>query len=49
MQYTATRNNKEQVNSSFAIAKGLSKDGGLYLPTEIKLTKGDILRRKINA
>ena len=47
MQYTATRNNKEQVNSSFAIAKGLSKDGGLYLPTEIpSFTKEELTALK---
>ena len=47
MQYTATRNNKEQVNSAFAIAKGLSKDGGLYLPTEIPaLTKEELTALK---
>ncbi len=47
MQYTATRNSKEKVNSSYAIAKGLSKDGGLYLPTEIPtLTKEDFAALK---
>jgi len=47
MQYTATRNSKEKVNSSYAIAKGLSKDGGLYLPTEIPtLTKDDFAALK---
>ncbi len=47
MQYTATRNSNEKVNSAYAIAKGLSNDGGLYLPTEIPtLTKEDFLDLK---
>ena len=47
MQYTATRNNNEHVNSSYAIAKGLSKDGGLYLPTEIPvLTEEELIALK---
>ena len=43
MHYTATRNSKEKINSANAIAKGLSDDGGLYLPSFIpKLNNEDL-------
>ena len=47
MEYTATRNSKEKVLSASAIAQGLSKDGGLYLPKSIpSLTKEDFTALK---
>ena len=39
MLYTSTRDNSVRVSSAVAIAKGISDDGGLFVPTEIpKLT-----------
>lgn len=35
MQYTSTRNNSLNVASSYAIASGISSEGGLFVPTEI--------------
>lgn len=35
MQYTSTRDSSVRVNSADAIARGISPDGGLYVPTEI--------------
>ncbi len=34
MKYTSTRDKKVEVNSSKAISQGISKDGGLFVPTE---------------
>lgn len=34
MKYTSTRNNKISINASEAILKGLSEDGGLFVPIE---------------
>lgn len=43
MLYQSTRNSKEVVSSAEAIVKGLSSDGGLFVPTEIpQVTTGDI-------
>lgn len=40
MLYTSTRDSKIKVNASKAILQGLSKEGGLFVPTEIpKLNK----------
>ncbi len=35
MLYTSTRDKNVKVESAFAIAQGISKDGGLFVPTEI--------------
>lgn len=35
MKYTSTRNDSLSLNSKEAILKGLSEDGGLFIPTEI--------------
>lgn len=35
MNYTSTRNNTLAVSSSFAIANGISTEGGLFVPTDI--------------
>lgn len=42
MQYTSTRNNTVRVDSATAIARGISPDGGLYVPCEIPtITAGE--------
>lgn len=35
MNYTSTRNNTLSVSSSFAVANGISAEGGLFVPTDI--------------
>ncbi len=35
MKYTSTRDNKKRVSSAFAIAHGISDEGGLFLPESI--------------
>lgn len=43
MNYTSTRNTDIKLKSAEAIKKGLSEDGGLFVPEDIpKLTKADI-------
>jgi threonine synthase len=45
MFYTSTRDKSVKVTASQAIAKGISSDGGLFVPTEIpKLSLDDIKR-----
>ena len=45
MLYTSTRDKSVKVSASQAIAKGISADGGLFVPTEIpKLSLEDIKR-----
>lgn len=34
--YKSTRGKEETVTASMAILKGLSEDGGLFVPTEIR-------------
>lgn len=42
MQYVSTRNNSLEVSSAYAIAHGISEEGGLYMPKTIPtLTKED--------
>lgn len=42
MKYTSTRDNKKSVSSAFAIAHGISDEGGLFLPESIpQLTLDD--------
>ena len=43
MQYTSTRNNTLRVSSSEAIAAGISKDGGLFVPTEVPQVTPDFI------
>ena len=43
MEYTSTRDNTVSVESAVAIAKGISDDGGLFVPKSIPtLTKDDM-------
>ena len=44
MNYRSTRNSSLKVTSAHAITKGLSDEGGLYVPESIpQLSKEDIL------
>lgn len=43
MQYTSTRNNSINASSSFAIASGISSEGGLFVPTEIPHITDDFI------
>lgn len=45
MIYTSTRDTSVRVTASQAIAKGISADGGLFVPTEIPKLSLDDLRR----
>ncbi|MBE6827599.1 MAG: threonine synthase [Ruminococcaceae bacterium] len=45
MFYTSTRDNTVKVTSAQAIAKGISSDGGLFVPTEIPKLSLDDLKR----
>ncbi len=40
MLYTSTQNNSESISSAQAIAQGISRDGGLFLPEEIPFYDG---------
>lgn len=41
--FTSTRNKNVEISASQAIKQGISKDGGLFIPTEFaKLSKGDL-------
>jgi len=43
MRYTSTRDSKIDITAAQAVAKGLSDDGGLFLPREIpKLAPGEV-------
>ena len=44
MFYTSTRDNSVKVTASKAITDGISKDGGLYIPTEIPTVSLDELK-----
>jgi len=35
MRYTSTRNNKLNLSAAEAITRGISEDGGLFVPVEI--------------
>ena len=41
MNYVSTRNNKTSVSSAFAIAHGISAEGGLYVPENIPVLNND--------
>ncbi len=45
MKYTSTRNSKLAVSASFAIANGISAEGGLYVPDRIPEVGEDWIRR----
>ncbi len=45
MQYTSTRNSKLSVSASFAIANGISPEGGLFVPERIPAVGADWIRR----
>ncbi len=48
MLYTSTRDRSIRVESSVAIARGISADGGLFVPVEIPQLSNDTLRRLID-
>ena len=41
MDYISTRNKNLKVSSAFAIANGISTEGGLFVPEEIPALKAD--------
>ena len=43
MNYTSTRNDTLSVSSSFAIANGISAEGGLFVPTDIPKVTADFI------
>ncbi len=43
MNYTSTRNNTLSVSSSFAIANGISSEGGLFVPTDIPKVSAEFI------
>ncbi|MBQ7687587.1 MAG: threonine synthase [Clostridia bacterium] len=43
MEYTSTRNNTLRETASFAIANGISKEGGLFVPTTIPQVDADFI------
>jgi len=45
MQYTSTRNDRLAVSASYAIANGISAEGGLYVPERIPSVSSDWIRR----
>lgn len=48
MLYTSTRDNSIRVESSVAIAHGISSDGGLFVPVEIPKISMDDISRLVN-
>lgn len=47
MMYTSTRDNSVRVTAAQAIAGGISKDGGLYVPTEIPSLSFDEIKAMV--
>ena len=47
MYYTSTRDKSVRVTASEAITKGISSDGGLFVPTEIPKTNEDFIKELI--
>ena len=44
MYYTSTRNNTIKATAAEAIAQGISREGGLFVPAELpKLTQADLI------
>ncbi|MBQ7596567.1 MAG: threonine synthase, partial [Clostridia bacterium] len=48
MLYTSTRDNSIRVESSVAIAHGISEEGGLFVPVEIPKISMDDISRLVN-
>ncbi len=48
MLYTSTRDKSIQVESSYAISHGISKEGGLFVPVEIPKISLDDISRLVN-
>lgn len=49
MLYTSTRNRDLRVSSAEAIEKGISTDGGLFIPTEIPTIKLSVIENLLSA
>ena len=49
MQYTSTRNNRLAVTASYAIANGISSEGGLFVPQKFPQIDAEFLRRLCKA
>ena len=47
--YTSTRDNSVRVSAAQAIANGISKDGGLFVPTQIPVLSSDELKELVRA
>ncbi|MDX5713268.1 threonine synthase, partial [Clostridioides difficile] len=43
MYYSSTRGTEEKVTASQAIIKGISSDGGLYVPSEFPNVKNELI------
>ena len=43
MNYTSTRNDSLSVSSAYAIANGISEEGGLFVPTDIPEVSADFI------
>ena len=48
MNYTSTRNNSLSVSSSFAIANGISVEGGLFVPEKIPQVSAEFINGLVN-
>jgi len=48
MKYTSTRNNKESVSAAQAIAQGISREGGLFVPKSLPRLTADRLEGLIH-
>ncbi|UKI21856.1 MAG: hypothetical protein L6V83_02470 [Christensenella sp.] len=49
MKYTSTRNSKVEISASQAIVKGISDDGGLFVPSSFPILSEKRLRRPYRA
>ncbi len=49
MNYTSTRNSSLRAEASFAIAHGISEEGGLFVPTSIPKTDAAFIEGLVNA
>ena len=43
MYYSSTRGTEEKVTASQSIIKGISNDGGLYVPSEFPNVKNELI------
>lgn len=48
MNYTSTRNNSLSVSSSFAIANGISAEGGLFVPEKIPQVSSEFIEELVS-